>query len=78
VTQFIGDATPASEAHFATSGAGVPAFTASTELDRTHFNLSAGVDLLTRNNITTRVEVFGSVSDNTESYGGEVKLIVPF
>jgi uncharacterized protein with beta-barrel porin domain len=78
VTQFIGDAAPSSEVRFAAGGANTPAFTASTELDRTHVNLSAGVDLLTRNNITTRVEVFGSVSDNTESYGGEVKLIVPF
>jgi hypothetical protein len=36
------------------------------------------VDVFTRNDLVVRAELFGSFSDNSESYGGGLKVALPF
>ena len=60
------------------SSCSVAPFTASTDLDKTRVEIAAGVDVFAVNNLVVRAEVFGSVSDNSDSYGGGVKVALPF
>jgi hypothetical protein len=63
---------------FVAAPADVAPFTASTELDKTRFDVAASVDVFTRKDLVVRAELFGSFSDNTESYGGGLKVELPF
>ncbi|MBK1629510.1 hypothetical protein CKO31_01905 [Thiohalocapsa halophila] len=78
VTQFIGNATPTVDARFATGSAEVPAFRTATSLDRTHADVSARLDVLTRGSLALRAEAFGSFSSNTTTYGGGISLAMGF
>lgn len=74
ITQFIGGTSPSVTARFAMAPIGVAPFTASTDLDKTRFDLSAGVDVFARDDLVVRADVFGSLSDHSESYGGGLKM----
>lgn len=63
---------------FASVPASVAPCTARSELDKTRFDVAAGIDVFTRNDLIVRTEAFGSFSYNTESYGGGSKLAMPF
>jgi hypothetical protein len=78
ITQFLSDAAPSVTGRFAAAPAAVAPFTASTELDKTRFDVAAGVDVFTRNDIIVRAKLFGSFSDNSSSYGGGLKVAMPF
>jgi hypothetical protein len=78
VTQFLGDAAPEVTGRFAGAPSTVTPFTASTDLDKTRVEIAAGVDVFALSNLVVRAEVFGSVSDNSDSYGGGVKVAMPF
>lgn len=74
ITQFLGNTSPAVSGRFAAAPGNVPSFTASTGLDQTRFDVAAAVDIFTRSDLMIRAEVFGSFSDNSESYGGGLKI----
>ncbi|WP_462328835.1 hypothetical protein [Thiohalocapsa halophila] len=74
ITQFLGGARPSVTARFAGAPAGIAPFTAGTDLDKTRLDLAAGLEVLARRNLTLAAEVFGSLSDNSESYGGGLKV----
>ncbi|MBK6738371.1 MAG: autotransporter domain-containing protein [Haliea sp.] len=78
ITQFLGGAAPEVTGRFAGAPNSVTPFTASTDLDKTRVEIAAGVDVFAVNNVVVRAEVFGSVSDNSDSYGGGVKVALPF
>jgi outer membrane autotransporter protein len=78
ITQFLGDTRPSVTGRFAGAPGDVTSFTASTGLDRTRFDIAAGVDIFTRQNLMLRAEVFGSISNHSESYGGGLKLGMSF
>ncbi len=78
ITQFIGASAPSVTGSFVVAPAEVAPFTASTELDKTRFDVAASVDVFTRKDLVVRAELFGSFSDNSESYGGGLKVELPF
>lgn len=78
IAQFLGNTAPSVTGRFAAAPAAVARFTASTELDKTRFDVAAGAEVFTRNDLIVRAELFGSFSDNTESYGGELTVAMPF
>jgi len=78
ITQFLGNAAPSVSGRFAAAPAAVAPFSASTELDKTRLDAAAGVDVLARRNLVVRADVFGSFSDNSESYGGALSIEMAF
>ena len=78
ITQFIGNAAPSVTGRFSIAPQDVAPFTASTDLDRTRFDVAAGVEVFTSSDLIVRAELFGSFSDNTESYGGGLQVAMPF
>jgi len=78
ITQFLGNASPSTKSRFAIGEPEVPSFTTRTDMDRTRFYLSAGVDIWMHKSLTTRAEVFGSFSDNSKGYSGGLTFSVPF
>jgi len=78
VTRFLGDSDLTVTGRFASAPDTVDGFTTATELDKTRLDLAAGVDVFTRNNLVIRAELFGSLSSNSHSYGGGLKLELPF
>ncbi len=78
ITQFLGDTSPTVSGRFVSAPGNVPSFTASTGLDQTRFDVAAAVDIFTRSDLMIRAEVFGSFSDNSESYGGGLKIGMEF
>jgi uncharacterized protein with beta-barrel porin domain len=78
ITRFLGSAAPSLSGRFAIASADVAPSTASTDLDRTRFEVAAGVDVFARNDLTVRAEVFGSFSNHSESHGGGVRVPMAF
>jgi len=78
ITQFLGNSSPTVSGRFAGTPGHVPSFTASTGLDQTRFDVAAAVDIFTRTDLMVRAEVFGSFADNSESYGGGLKIGMAF
>ena len=78
ITQFIGASAPSVTGRFALAPPDVAPFTTRTELDKTRFDVAASLDIFTRKDTVVRAELFGSFSDTTESYGGGLKIAMPF
>jgi len=78
ITQFIGNAAPQVRGRFAATPAAVAPFTTTTELDKTRLDVAAGLDVLASKNLVVRAEVFGSFSENSETYGGGLGLAMRF
>jgi len=78
ITQFIGASAPSVTGSFASAPAEVAPFTTSTELDKTRFDVAASVDVYTRRDLVVRAELFGSFSNNSDSYGGGLQVELPF
>ncbi len=78
ITQFLSNAAPSVTGRFAAAPVDVPPFTASTDLDKTRFDVAASVEVFTRKDLVVRAEVFGSFSDNSQSNGGGLNVAMPF
>jgi uncharacterized protein with beta-barrel porin domain len=78
ITQFLGGSAPSVTGSFAAAPADVAPFTTSTELDKTRLDVAASVDIFARKDMVVRAELFGSFSDNSENYGGALKVALPF
>lgn len=78
ITQFLGNSAPSVTGRLVSAPRDVAPFTASTELDKTRFDVAAAVDIFTRSDLIVRAEVFGSFSDNSKSYGGGLNVAMPF
>ncbi|MBW8640302.1 autotransporter outer membrane beta-barrel domain-containing protein [Hoeflea sp. WL0058] len=78
LTQFLGDAAPATSASFADTPAGIAPFTTASEFDTTYFDVTAGFEVLATERLSVTAEGFGQFSDSITSYGGSAKLAVRF
>ena len=78
VTQFLGDAAPTATGRFAAAPGDVEPFTARTDLDRTRFDVAAGLDIFTRNKMVLRAEASASLSQNSECYAGGLNIEIRF
>jgi len=78
LTQFLGDAAPSVTGRFAAAPGALAPFDASTQLDKTHVDVVAGLDVHSRDNLTVRAEASGSFSSNSKSYGGGLMLQMSF
>ena len=76
LTQYLGSPGPSLSAAFASNPA-VP-FSQSTGIDTTHLDLAATLDVFTANAFTFRAEAGASFSENSTSYGGDIKLEIRF
>ncbi|MEO1191628.1 MAG: autotransporter domain-containing protein, partial [Pseudomonadota bacterium] len=75
ITQYLGDATASATASFLSGGS---PFSTSTEIDRTRYDIEAGLDVLTRVGATLRLAGGTSLSSNSQNYGGSLRLELPF
>jgi hypothetical protein len=78
VTQFLGSANPSVTGRFAGAPTTIVPFTASTEIDRTRLDLAVGVDLFAQDSLAVRAEIFGSAAQHSGSFGGSLKVMIPF
>jgi uncharacterized protein with beta-barrel porin domain len=78
ITHFIGDTTPEIEAALVSGPGNVSPFTVSTDIGNTFADASVGLDVLTPAGNTLRISANGQVSDEVESYGGNVKLSINY
>jgi outer membrane autotransporter protein len=78
LTGFVGHAAASVSGRFDLAPDAVDPFSVRTELDRVRLDVAMGLDVLTRAAMTLRAEVFGSFSENTESYGGGLRVSMPF
>lgn len=77
LTQFLTDLEPGLTASFA----GAPqlsGFTHTGDFDRTYVDLEAGIDIFTGTATTVRAGAFASFSENSESYGGSLRIEIAF
>jgi uncharacterized protein with beta-barrel porin domain len=73
VTHFLTDNAPTAEAEFADGSDG---FSARSDLDRTYLDLELGVDLASAGGVGLRAT--GQLGQDTERYGGALKLTMAF
>ena len=78
VTQFLGGANPSVTGGFAGAPTTIVPFTVITEQGRTRLDLAVGVDVSTHESLAVRAELFGSVAQHSGSYGGSLKVMIPF
>ncbi len=78
VTQYLGSPEASLSASFASAPAGTPGFVNATRIDRTRFDVEAGLDLFAANYAVIRADGFASLSKNTDIYGGGLKIEFPF
>ncbi len=76
ITQYLGDPSASASAGFLAGG--TTPFTTSTDIDRTRFDIAAGVDLFTTLGAVVRVEGATSLSANSQDYGGSLRIELPF
>ena len=77
VTQYLDDEGPSvrSRFGFVPSSSG---FVSEAKLDSTFVDVSAGLEMLVRQDVSVSAKGFGSFSDNSESYGGSLRLKIYF
>lgn len=74
LTHYLGDDTFNAQSQFSMTPPGAGGFATEVQFDRTYFDITAGVKLLMRSNVTVDARVFGRTSDNTKSYGGLLQV----
>ncbi|GAB5378317.1 MAG: hypothetical protein AcusKO_47790 [Acuticoccus sp.] len=77
LTQFVTDPDVSLSARFANRPAG-GVFTQTSDIDATRLDLAAGVDLFTPFGATIRTQGFTTLAENSQAYGGNLKLEIPF
>jgi hypothetical protein len=75
VTQYLGDPTTSAQASFLSGG---PAFSNATEIDRTRYDIAAGLDVFTGSGATLRLEGAARLSQNSQDYSGGLSVEIPF
>ncbi len=75
ITQYLGDPTASASASFLAGGT---PFTNATEIDRTRYDIAAGVDVFSGLGATVRVAGATSLSRNSQDYGGSLRVEIPF
>ena len=78
LTRFLTTTDPSVEAAFRNSPAGIGTFKSESELDRTYVDAAAGLDILTSRDWVVSANAIGQFSTHTTTYGGYLKLSVPF
>ncbi|WP_202313351.1 autotransporter outer membrane beta-barrel domain-containing protein [Mesorhizobium sp. L-8-10] len=78
LTQYLGDPGASLTARFVDTPERVPGFRATTDLDTTFFDIAGKLELLTARNASFHAGAFARLSDNTQVYGGMLKLEVAF
>jgi len=78
MTHFLNDPEPSLTARFVNAPDSVADFVNSTTIDETRFNVTGGIDLVTRRNAIVRADVFVSVSEHADIYGGLLRVEIPF
>lgn len=78
LTHFIGDTTPEIYASFASGLDSVDPFRITTDLGETFVDTSVGLDFIVPGGTTLRLSASGQFSKEVESYGGSLKLSVPY
>ena len=78
VTQFLGGNAPSARSRFEISPTGSYGFRAKGQLDKTYLDLAAGVEILASDGVSLSAAGFGSVSRNTESFGGQLRVEINF
>lgn len=74
ITQYLNDPSQNVSASLANAGNGVGSFTVDNEMDRTFLDIELGVDVFSKQNMTFSVNGFAQFSENSESYGGALRL----
>lgn len=78
ITQFLTDAAPSATARFRDSPSNIGHFDSKSELDRTSFDVGLSADVISGRGWVVSIGGNGRFSDNTESYGGHLRLSIPF
>ncbi len=78
ITHFLGDTSSEVTSRFVSAPSDVSDFTSVSTVDRTHFEIAAGVDVFANTDWTIRAEVTSSFSENTRSVGGQLKFALDF
>lgn len=78
VTRFLTNSDPSVEMSFTSSSSEIAGFDSASELDRSYLDVNLGLDLLTNKGWVLSVDGSGQFSENLKSYGGSVKLAIPF
>ena len=78
VTHYLGNKSPMVSAAFESSPSGVSPFTASIGLDQTYLDIGLGMDIISTDDWIISIDGFSRISDNTRTYGGGLKISIPF
>ena len=78
LTQFVGDTAFNATAGFVNVSGLVAPASWQTDIDRTKFDLSTGVTILSSNGTSFDFSAFGQVAENQRGYGGQVRVNIPF
>lgn len=77
-TQFIGGNDLTTNAQFSMTPNGLDGFTSEAQLDRSYLDLSAGLEIITKSNLTVEARAFGRLSENSETFGGLLQIELRF
>ncbi|MBB93121.1 MAG: hypothetical protein CML68_00740 [Rhodobacteraceae bacterium] len=78
VTQFLGNTSFDARARLADAPGSVDPFHWQSDIDRTQFDLSAGVTIMTAGGGSFDISGFGHLTSNERDYGGSVRWNMPF
>lgn len=78
VTQFLGNTSFDARARLADAPGSVAPFDWQSDIDRTQFDLSAGVTIMTAGGGSFDISAFGHLTSNERDYGGVVRWNMPF
>lgn len=78
ITQFLGNHDVDINSRFASILDSSSTWATSVDIGSTYFDLAAGVDVFTDQGFTFRAETYASLASKTRSYGGSLRLEIPF
>lgn len=78
VTRFVGGDVPAVTARFAQSPGEVNSFRVNGDFDRTYLDAEIGFSLIDGDGLNVELAGVGALSENTRSYGGRLRVEIPF
>lgn len=78
VTQFFGNGSPNAASLFDNSPQGASYFDATAQFDETYWEIGAGLDVISTENLVVNLGTFGSFSEHSQSYGGSLKIEILF
>ncbi|MDP5220570.1 autotransporter outer membrane beta-barrel domain-containing protein [Ruegeria sp. 2205SS24-7] len=78
ISQLLGGADVSTTARLASAPSGLSSFAWNAELDRTRFEVAAGMDIFASNGMVVNVNGFGVFSENSRDLGASLRLSIPF